>query len=80
MSWFDRCLNSGDDCPNIQKGFEVGANACFGEIPKCKESFVLQMQMAETQRFGYASLPLFLITVGFFFSYSLGKMKLAFAH
>ncbi|CAI9784592.1 unnamed protein product [Fraxinus pennsylvanica] len=23
MSWFDRFLNSGDDCPNIQRGFEV---------------------------------------------------------
>ncbi|KAH0643243.1 hypothetical protein KY290_034838 [Solanum tuberosum] len=23
MSWFDRFLNSGDDCPNIQRGFEI---------------------------------------------------------
>lgn len=23
LAWFDRFLNSGDDCPNIQRGFEV---------------------------------------------------------
>lgn len=22
-AWFDRFLNSGEDCPNIQRGFEV---------------------------------------------------------
>lgn len=29
MSWFDRFLNSGDDCPNIQRGFEVWWRRAF---------------------------------------------------
>ncbi|KAL0297607.1 UNVERIFIED_CONTAM: BTB/POZ domain-containing protein [Sesamum radiatum] len=28
-SWFDRFLNSGDDCPNIQRGFEVWWRRAF---------------------------------------------------
>ncbi|GER33052.1 BTB/POZ domain-containing protein [Striga asiatica] len=39
MSWFDRFLNSGEDCPNIQRGFEVWWRRAFwrrngGEGPK----------------------------------------------
>lgn len=29
LSWFDRFLNSGDDCPNIQRGFEVWWRRAF---------------------------------------------------
>ncbi|KAI7989436.1 BTB/POZ domain-containing protein [Camellia lanceoleosa] len=29
MSWFDRFLNFGDDCPNIQRGFEVWWRRAF---------------------------------------------------
>lgn len=29
MSWFDRFLNSGEDCPNIQRGFEVWWRRAF---------------------------------------------------
>lgn len=29
MSWFHRFLNSGDDCPNIQRGFEVWWKRAF---------------------------------------------------
>ncbi|KAF3649626.1 BTB/POZ domain-containing protein [Capsicum annuum] len=29
MSWFDRFLNSGDDCPNIQRGFEIWWRRAF---------------------------------------------------
>ncbi|CAK9156596.1 unnamed protein product [Ilex paraguariensis] len=29
MSWFDRFLNSGDDCPNIRRGFEVWWKRAF---------------------------------------------------
>ncbi|KAK6935419.1 hypothetical protein RJ641_035574 [Dillenia turbinata] len=29
LSWFDRFLNSGEDCPNIQKGFEVWWRRAF---------------------------------------------------
>ncbi|XP_059661827.1 BTB/POZ domain-containing protein At1g63850 [Cornus florida] len=29
MSWFNRFLNSGDDCPNIQRGFEVWWRRAF---------------------------------------------------
>ncbi|OIT20676.1 PREDICTED: BTB/POZ domain-containing protein At1g63850 [Nicotiana attenuata] len=28
-SWFDRFLNSGDDCPNIQRGFEIWWRRAF---------------------------------------------------
>ncbi|XP_023738493.1 BTB/POZ domain-containing protein At1g63850 [Lactuca sativa] len=33
MSWFDRFLNSGDDCPNIQRGFEVWWKRAFWRKP-----------------------------------------------
>ncbi|KAI3812917.1 hypothetical protein L1987_17630 [Smallanthus sonchifolius] len=33
MSWFDRFLNSGDDCPNIQKGFEIWWKRAFWRNP-----------------------------------------------
>ncbi|KAH0456036.1 hypothetical protein IEQ34_013943 [Dendrobium chrysotoxum] len=29
LAWFDRFLNSGDDCPNIQRGFEVWWRRAF---------------------------------------------------
>ncbi|XP_019170002.1 PREDICTED: BTB/POZ domain-containing protein At1g63850 [Ipomoea nil] len=29
MSWFNRFLNSGDDCPNIQRGFEIWWRRAF---------------------------------------------------
>ncbi|KAL9274843.1 BTB/POZ domain-containing protein [Drosera capensis] len=29
LSWFDRFLNSGEDCPNIQRGFEVWWRRAF---------------------------------------------------
>ncbi|KAJ8555794.1 hypothetical protein K7X08_013290 [Anisodus acutangulus] len=29
MSWFDRFLNSGEDCPNIQRGFEIWWRRAF---------------------------------------------------
>ncbi|KAK4389258.1 BTB/POZ domain-containing protein [Sesamum angolense] len=29
LSWFDRFLNAGDDCPNIQRGFEVWWRRAF---------------------------------------------------
>lgn len=29
LGWFDRFLNSGDDCPNIQRGFEVWWRRAF---------------------------------------------------
>ncbi|PKA55988.1 BTB/POZ domain-containing protein [Apostasia shenzhenica] len=29
LAWFDRYLNSGDDCPNIQRGFEVWWRRAF---------------------------------------------------
>lgn len=29
MSWFDRFLNSGDDCPNIQRAFEIWWRRAF---------------------------------------------------
>ncbi|KAM0010692.1 putative BTB/POZ domain-containing protein [Helianthus debilis subsp. tardiflorus] len=34
MSWFDRFLNSGDDCPNIQKGFEIWCKRAFWRNPE----------------------------------------------
>ncbi|XP_071703141.1 BTB/POZ domain-containing protein At1g63850-like [Rutidosis leptorrhynchoides] len=34
MSWFDRFLNSGDDCPNIQKGFEIWWKRAFWRKPE----------------------------------------------
>ncbi|KAL6502354.1 hypothetical protein OROHE_024632 [Orobanche hederae] len=37
MSWFDRFLNSGDDCPNIQRGFGVWWRRAF-----CKRNGVLE--------------------------------------
>ncbi|PWA94812.1 BTB/POZ domain-containing protein [Artemisia annua] len=36
MSWFDRFLNSGDDCPNIQRGFEVWWKRAFWKNPEAK--------------------------------------------
>ncbi|KAI4370087.1 hypothetical protein MLD38_018470 [Melastoma candidum] len=29
LTWFDRFLNSGDDCPNIQRGFEIWWRRAF---------------------------------------------------
>ncbi|KAI3710791.1 hypothetical protein L2E82_40585 [Cichorium intybus] len=34
MSWFDRFLNSGDDCPNIQRGFEIWWKRAFWRKPE----------------------------------------------
>ncbi|KAM0950171.1 putative chromatin remodeling & transcription regulator BTB-POZ family [Dioscorea sansibarensis] len=38
LAWFDRFLNSGDDCPNIQRGFEVWWRRAFwrrnGEVDR----------------------------------------------
>ncbi|KVH95368.1 BTB/POZ domain-containing protein At1g63850-like [Cynara cardunculus var. scolymus] len=34
MAWFDRFLNSGDDCPNIQRGFEVWWKRAFWRKPE----------------------------------------------
>ncbi|KAI7741968.1 hypothetical protein M8C21_008681, partial [Ambrosia artemisiifolia] len=34
MSWFDRFLNAGDDCPNIQKGFEIWWKRAFWRNPE----------------------------------------------
>ncbi|KAL4570755.1 hypothetical protein LXL04_026417 [Taraxacum kok-saghyz] len=34
MSWFDRFLNSGDDCPNIQRGFEIWWKRAFWKKPE----------------------------------------------
>ncbi|MFS8021937.1 putative BTB/POZ domain-containing protein [Helianthus anomalus] len=34
MSWFDRFLNSGDDCSNIQKGFEIWCKRAFWRNPE----------------------------------------------
>ncbi|XP_076944006.1 BTB/POZ domain-containing protein At1g63850-like [Bidens hawaiensis] len=39
MSWFDRFLNSGDDCPNIQKGFEVWWKRAFWRNPELRKGF-----------------------------------------
>ncbi|KAI3727655.1 hypothetical protein L6452_16273 [Arctium lappa] len=34
MAWFNRFLNSGDDCPNIQRGFEVWWKRAFWKKPE----------------------------------------------
>ncbi|KAI3713428.1 hypothetical protein L1987_72005 [Smallanthus sonchifolius] len=39
MSWFDRFLNSGDDCPNIQKGFEIWWKRAFWRNPDMQREF-----------------------------------------
>ncbi|XP_076891700.1 BTB/POZ domain-containing protein At1g63850-like [Bidens hawaiensis] len=39
MSWFDRFLNLGDDCPNIQKGFEVWWKRAFWRNPELRKGF-----------------------------------------
>ncbi|KAJ0811164.1 putative chromatin remodeling & transcription regulator BTB-POZ family [Helianthus annuus] len=39
MSWFDRFLNSGDDCPNIQKGFEIWWKRAFWRNPEVQREF-----------------------------------------
>ncbi|KAD0098660.1 hypothetical protein R6Q59_003932 [Mikania micrantha] len=39
MSWFDRFLNSGDDCPNIQKGFEIWWKRAFWRNPAMQREF-----------------------------------------
>lgn len=36
LSWFDRFLNSGEDCPNIQRGFQVWWRRAFWR--RCGES------------------------------------------
>nr|XP_043606878.1 BTB/POZ domain-containing protein At1g63850-like [Erigeron canadensis] len=39
MSWFDRFLNSGDDCPNIQRGFEIWWKRAFRRKPEMHREF-----------------------------------------
>ncbi|KAK6137371.1 hypothetical protein DH2020_028884 [Rehmannia glutinosa] len=45
MSWFDRFLNSGDDCPNIQRGFEVWWRRAFwrrnGELERPRQMRIM---------------------------------------
>ncbi|PIN03996.1 hypothetical protein CDL12_23470 [Handroanthus impetiginosus] len=45
LSWFDRFVNSGDDCPNIQRGFEVWWRRAFwrrnGELERPKQMRIM---------------------------------------
>lgn len=46
MSWFDRFLNNGDDCPNIQRGFEVWWRRAFWRRNGEPERIPRQMRVA----------------------------------
>eukprot|EP01018_Ginkgo_biloba_P020175 Gb_12306 [translate_table: standard] len=44
LSWFDRFLNNGDDCPNLQRAFEVWWRRTY--VRPCSEGDQNQLQIA----------------------------------
>ncbi|ONI00448.1 hypothetical protein PRUPE_6G089700 [Prunus persica] len=47
LSWFDRFLNKGDDCPNIQKAFEVWWRRAFIKHVSEQENTQLQITVCD---------------------------------
>ncbi|KAL3818034.1 hypothetical protein ACJIZ3_003939 [Penstemon smallii] len=49
LAWFDRFLNAGDDCPNIQRGFEVWWRRAFwrrnGEVERPRQMRIMNGTM-----------------------------------
>ncbi|PQM32625.1 BTB/POZ domain-containing protein [Prunus yedoensis var. nudiflora] len=47
LNWFDRFLNKGDDCPNIQKAFEVWWRRAFIKHVSEQENTQLQITLCD---------------------------------